>query len=140
MGAGHLSCCLTLLHLDHRPEERRLMSWSITEEKREEKRIFSKSFPPVGDSQKSKRVFCVVYAWLGVSVKVATFFCHQVGQIWSYRAVFVSGILSPTSSDWAWFRSLFFQMKRKSWICVHVGIKNQTKTDTCDEVCRTLVP
>ena len=45
------------------------------------------SFFPVGDSQKSKRVFLEVYAWLGVSVKVATFFCHQVDQIWSYRAV-----------------------------------------------------
>ena len=63
------------------------MSWSITEEKRKEKRTFKNSFPPVGDSQKSKRVFWEVYAWLGVSVKVATFFCHQVGQIWSYRAV-----------------------------------------------------
>ena len=46
------------------------------------------SFVPVGDSQKSKRVFWEVYAWLGVSVKVATFFCHQVGHILSHRAFF----------------------------------------------------
>ena len=63
------------------------MSWSITEEKRKEKTIFENSFYPAGDSQKEKRVFWEVYAWLGVSVKVGTFECHQVGQIWSYRAV-----------------------------------------------------
>ena len=33
------------------------MSWSITEGKRKEKIFFKNSFPPVGDSQKSKRVF-----------------------------------------------------------------------------------
>ena len=52
-----------------------------------EQRKFRLSFFPVGDSQKSKRVFWEVYAWLGVAVKVGTFECHQVGQIWSYRAV-----------------------------------------------------
>ena len=41
MGASHLSCCSTLFYLGHRPEERRFMSWSITEEK-ERKREFSK--------------------------------------------------------------------------------------------------
>ena len=60
------------------------------ERKMKEKRKFRVSFFPVGASQKSKRVFWEVYAWLGVSVKVATFFCHQVGQIRSYRAVIFS--------------------------------------------------
>ena len=32
MAAGRLSCCWTLVHLDHRPEERKLRSWSIIEE------------------------------------------------------------------------------------------------------------
>ena len=52
-----------------------------------EQRKIRFSFFPVGDSQKSKRAFWEVYAWLGVLVKVGTFECHQVGQIWSYRAV-----------------------------------------------------
>ena len=52
-----------------------------------EQRKFRFSFFPVGDSQKSKRVFWEVYGWLGGSVKVGTFFCHQVGQIWSYRVL-----------------------------------------------------
>ena len=68
------------------------ISWIISflmksERKMKEPRKFRFSFFPVGDLQKSKRVFWEVYAWLGGSVKVATFFCHQVGQIWSYRAV-----------------------------------------------------
>ena len=76
-------------NLDHLPENRRLMSWSITEETRQEKIIFQNFFFPAGDSQKEKRVFWKVYAWLAPSVKVGTLFCHQVGQIWSYGAVFV---------------------------------------------------
>ena len=38
------------------------------------KRKFRISFFPVGDSQKVKRVFWKVYAWLGLSVKVGTLF------------------------------------------------------------------
>ena len=52
----------------------RVMSWSITEEKRKEKSSFENSFVPAGDSQKEKRVFWKVYAWLAPSVKVATLF------------------------------------------------------------------
>ena len=74
MGASHLSCCPTLLHLDHLPDERRLVSWSISEEKRKEKRTFEKSSYPAGDSYKEKRVFWKVYAWIARSVKVATLF------------------------------------------------------------------
>ena len=37
-------------------EKRRLMSWSVTEETRKEKRIFEIPFP-AGDSQKEERVF-----------------------------------------------------------------------------------
>ena len=44
MGASHLSCCSKPLHLGHRLEERRLMSWSITEEKRKEKRNLKTPF------------------------------------------------------------------------------------------------
>ena len=44
------------------------------ERKTEEKRKFIIFFFLVGDSQKSKRVFCKVYAWLGLSVKVGTLF------------------------------------------------------------------
>ena len=39
-----------------------------------EKRKALFSFFPVGDSQKSKCVFCKVYAWLGFLVKVGTLF------------------------------------------------------------------
>ena len=39
-----------------------------------EKRKLEISFFPPGDSQKSTRVFWNVYAWLGLSVKVGTFF------------------------------------------------------------------
>ena len=50
------------------------MSWSITKEKTKEKRSSQNSFPLVGDSKKSNRVFWKVYAWLGCSVKVGTLF------------------------------------------------------------------
>ena len=40
LARSHLSCCPTLVHLNHRPEERILVSWSITEENREENRFF----------------------------------------------------------------------------------------------------
>ena len=72
------------------------------EREMKEQRKFRFSFFPVGDSQKSKRVFWEVYAWLGVSVKVATFFCHQVGQIWSYRAVM---FFSQTLNSIGWHHS-----------------------------------
>ena len=72
------------------------------------------SFFPVGDSQKSKRVFWEVYAWLGVSVKVATFFCHQVGQIWSYRAViFLPCSKSRDLGPEHGFRACSFKNKEK---------------------------
>ena len=43
-----------------------------------------------------------------VTIKRENLFCHQVGLSWSCRAVICSRILSARSSDWAWFRGLFF--------------------------------
>ena len=81
----------------------------------------SLSFFLVGDSQKSKRVFLEVHAWLGGSVKVATFFCHQVGQIWSYRAVtFFPCSKSRDRGPEHGFRACSFKNKGKSWIFIFV--------------------
>ena len=103
-----------------------------------EQRKFRFSFFPVGDSQKSKRVFWEVYAWLGGSVKVATFFCHQVGQIWSYRAVIFfpcskSRDLGPEHG----FRACSFKNKGKK-LDFHVfgGHKMKKKTKKNEKVGR----
>ena len=92
--------------------------------KMKEQRKIWFSFFPVGDSQKSKRVFWEVYAWLGGSVKVATFFCHQVGQIWSYRAVIFfpcskSRDLGPEHG----FRACSFKNKGKKLDFHILGVK-----------------
>ena len=92
-----------------------------------EQRKFRFSFFPVGDSQKSKRVFWEVYAWLGVSVKVATFFCHQVGQIWSYRAViFFPCSKSRDLGPGHGFRACPFKNKQKK-LDFHISGVNKTK-------------
>ena len=75
-----------------------------------EKRKFRISFFLVGDSQKSKRVFWKVYAWLGVLVKVGTLFFHQVGQIWSFRADFFCPESSPRDLAFGHgFRACYFR-------------------------------
>ena len=107
-----------------------------------EKMNFLISFFPVGDSQKSKRVFWEVYAWLGVSVKVATFFCHQVGRIWSYRAVIFfpcskSRDLGPEHG----FRACSFKNKgKKSDFHIFGGQKTNKIRETLDEIGQILVP
>ena len=63
MGANHLSCCSTLLHLGHQPEKRRLMSWSITKEKRKEKRVFEFPFFRLVIPRRKNVLFWKVYAW-----------------------------------------------------------------------------
>ena len=90
------------------------ISWIISflmknERKMKEQRKFWFSFFPVGDSQKSKRVFWEVYAWLGVLVKVGTLFFHQVGQIWVWWALDLPDLCGiARSTIWAWFQGLFF--------------------------------
>ena len=107
-----------------------------------EQRKFRFSFFPVGDSQKSKRVFWEVYAWLGGSVKVATFFCHQVGQIWSYRAVIFfpcskSRDLGPEHG----FRACSFKNKgKKSDFHIYGGQKTNTIREKLNEIGQILVP
>ena len=49
-------------------------------------------------------------------------FCHQVGQIWSYRAVFVflcskSRDLGPVHG----LRAVLLKIKGKSWIFIFMG-------------------
>ena len=92
LGASHLSCCLSLLHLEHRPEKRRLRCKSnhyiYKENERKMKEIRKKWisfsgrwFPEV------KTCFWEVYAWLAAWVKVGSLFFHQVGQIWVWWAL-----------------------------------------------------
>ena len=105
-----------------------------------EQRKFRFPFFPVGDSQKSKRVFLEVYALLGVSVKVATFFCHQVGQIWSYRAVIFfpcskSRDLGPEHG----FRACSFKNKGKKLDFHTLGSKNGKKSENLNEIGQILV-
>ena len=81
-----------------------------------------------------------VYAWLGVSVKVATFFCHQVGQIWSYRAVFFfpcskSRDLGPAHG----FRACSFKNKGKTLDFHIFGVKQTKKSEILYEISQSLV-
>ena len=107
-----------------------------------EKRTIQISFFLVGDSQKSKRVFWEVYAWLGVSVKVGTFECHQVGQIWSYRAVIFfpcskSRDLGPEHG----FRACSFKNKgKKSDFHIFGGQKTNKIRGKLNEIGQILVP
>ena len=81
---------------------------------------------------RSKNVLLLeVYAWLGGSVKVATFFCHQVGQIWSYRAViFFPCSKSRDLGPGHGFRACSFKIERKKvGFSYFGGQKNQTKIE-----------
>ena len=77
-------------------------------------------------------------------MKVATFFCHQVGQIWSYRAVIFfpcskSRDLGPEHG----FRACSFKNKGGQSDChvfgVHKRKKTKTKTKKWDEIGQMLV-
>ena len=55
-------------------------------------------------------------------MKVATFFCHQVGQIWSYRAViFFPCSKSRDLGPGHGFRACSLKIKGKSWIFILLG-------------------
>ena len=69
-------------------------------------------------------------------MKVATFFCHQVGQIWSYRAVIF--FLCSKSRDLGLehgFRACF-----KKQLEFHNRGVTKTKTKMWDELAQNLVP
>ena len=90
------------------------MSWSIIQRKRKEMRFFENSFFPAGDSQTEKRVFWKVYAWLALSVKVATLsFTKSVkfgfGELSISRICSESRDLGPENG----FRACSFKNKRK---------------------------
>ena len=86
------------------------------------------SFFPVGDSQKSKRVFLEVYAWLGLSVKVGTLFFHQVGQIWVWWALDRPDFCGiARSTIWARVQGLFCK-KWKKMLDFHIlGVQQKQK-------------
>ena len=67
MGASLLSCHWTLVHLDHRAEERKLRYGRIIEQKQIENETKKISFSPPGDSQSAQTCF------LGVVEKVLIF-------------------------------------------------------------------
>ena len=73
--------------------------------------------------------------------EVPTFFCHQVGQIWSYRAVIFfpcskSRDLGPEHG----FRACSFQNKGKMLDFHIFGVnKNKKKTEKCDEIGQLVV-
>ena len=72
-------------------------------------------------------------------MKVATLFCHQVGQIWSYRAVFFfskSRDLGPEHG----FRACSFENKGKKLHFHIFGVKVQKKkVENLDEIGQMLV-
>ena len=75
-------------------------------------------------------------------MKVATFFCHQVGQIWSYRAVIFfpcskSRDLGPEHG----FRACSFKNKGKKLDFHIFGVKqkNKKQVDNLDEIGQMLV-
>ena len=84
MGASLLSCHWTLVHLDHRAEERKLRYGRIIRQKQIENEKKKISFPPHGESQSAKTCF------LGMVKNMLKFEIsngHNWGAIWSYRAV-----------------------------------------------------
>ena len=86
------------------------------------KKDFFISLFPVGDSQKVKRVFWEVYAWLAASVKVGTLFFHQVGQIWSYSAVFFICVANREIYNLSMVSGpVLLKIKGKSWIFIFLG-------------------
>ena len=74
-------------------------------------------------------------------MKVATFFCHQVGQIWSYQAVFFlpcskSRDLGPEHG----FRACSFKNKGKQMDFHIFGVKKTKRNwNKNDEICEMLV-
>ena len=75
-------------------------------------------------------------------MKVATLFCHQVGQIWSYRAViFFPCSKSRDLQSEHGFRACSFENIRKK-LDVHTFCDQKTEkaTETWNELGRILVP
>ena len=108
MGASHLSFCSAPLHLDHQPEERRLIYWSITEEKRKEKIILK---TPFLQSVIPRRKTCflggirLVSACGESSDLVLT---PSRSDLVVQCSRFFSGILVVRSTIWALFQGPFF--------------------------------
>ena len=74
-------------------------------------------------------------------MKVATFFCHQVGQIWSYRAViFFSCSKSRDLGPGHGFRACSFKNKgKKSKFHIFGGQKTNKIRETLNEIGQMLV-
>ena len=75
-------------------------------------------------------------------MKVATLFCHQVGQIWSYRAViFFSCSKSRDLPFGHGFRACSFKNKGKmSDFHIFGGQKTNKMTEQLNEIGQILVP
>ena len=73
-------------------------------------------------------------------MKVATLFCHQVGQIWSYRAViFFSCSKSRDLGPEHGFRACAFKNKEKKLDFHIFGVKQMKKLKQVDEIGQILV-
>ena len=74
-------------------------------------------------------------------MKVGTFFCHQVGQIWSYRAgIFFSCSKSRDLGPEHGFRACFFKNKGNKLDFHFFGVnKNDKKLKIDDEIGQILV-
>ena len=74
-------------------------------------------------------------------MKVATLFCHQVGQIWSYRAVFFPCSKSRDLGPEHGFRACSFKNKgNKSDFHIFGGQKTNKIREKLNEIGQILVP
>ena len=97
-------------------------------------------FFPVGDSQKSKCVFWEVYAWLGVSVKVGTFFFTKSVNI-GFGELSISRICAESKDlqSGHGFRACSFKTKRNKLDFHSLKSKQRKQIGTNDDIGQILV-